>query len=118
MTSLSRRSLLGAGTGLAVAPLSGCVEWIRCRDVGGEGLSEPHRIVVEAVRDDPAGALPIELTYDFEDTDIAEGDPARLAVALRNTGDAPVTIESDPPWPFGVPVLLREDTDEYRRIAA
>lgn len=64
------------------------------------------------------GCLPIELTYDFEDTDIAEGDPARLAVALCNTGDAPVTIESDPPWPFDVPVLLREDTDEYRRIAA
>lgn len=63
MTSLSRRSLLEAGTGLAVAPLSGCVEWIRCRDVGGEQLSEPHLIVVEAVRDDPAGAFPIELTY-------------------------------------------------------
>lgn len=118
MPSFDRRSLLKASTSLAVIPLSGCLEWARCRDVGGERLPEPHRVVLEAVRDDPGAAFPIELTYDFEDVDIAEDDPARLSVTLRNTGDVPVTIEADPPWPFGVHLLIREDTDEYQRITA
>lgn len=118
MSPVHRRTLLKSGAGLAVTTLAGCLQSIRCRGEGGEPLPDPHRIVVGEVTDDPATRFPIELAAEFDDTNIATDDPARLSASLRNTGADPVTIEADPPWPFGVPFLIRKDTDDFQRITA
>lgn len=119
MPPAGRRPFVKGTAGGAVALLSGCLRSEEARSRSAtESLDGPHRLVVEARSEDPAERFPIDLSCEFTDTRIEVDDPARVEETLRNTGDEPVTIRSDPVWPFGVPFLIRTDTEAFQRVTA
>lgn len=116
MARAGRRPFLKGVVGVSTA-LTGCLRAEEVRSVNaGESLEGPHRLIVGDRSEEPTERFPIDLSCEFTDEQIEVGNPARLEATLRNTGDEPVTIHSDPVWPFGVPFLIRTDTEEFQRV--
>ncbi|WP_394742802.1 hypothetical protein [Natronococcus roseus] len=114
--SSRRRAFLQAGGCLGVVSLAGCIDWT-LRRLGNipEPLEGPHLLTVEEVTEDSdPDEFPVELSYEVDDRRIAEDDPARLSIGLRNASDQTLLFRANgPPWPFGVRMLLPEgDNDD------
>ncbi|MCL9817574.1 hypothetical protein [Natronocalculus amylovorans] len=107
-----RRVFLQVGGCLGVASLTGCIDrTLRRLENIPEPLEGPHLLTIEEVTEESdSDELPVELSYEVDDRRIAEDDPARLSISLKNTSDQTLMLRANgPPWPFGVRMLLPED---------
>lgn len=119
MPAIGRRQFLEGPAVVAAVFVTGCPgEGQLTSDGAADPLEEPHRLTIGDVREESPTRFPLTLSCEFTDTRIEANDPAVLEATLQNTGSEPVTIRSDPVWPFGVPYLIREDSEGFQRVTA
>jgi len=100
--------------------LSGC-QWWEDEESSAppvNPLEEPHRLRILDKRVEEDANFPAEFNCEFIDTLIEAGDPAELAVSVRNPTSDSLTIHGGAGLPFGVPFLLRTDSEDAPRVTA
>lgn len=119
MSPIGRRPFLEGTAVVATVYVTGCLgNGQSMSGSSADPLDEPHRLSIGNVSEESSNRFPLTLRCQFTDKKIEANDPAVLEATLQNTGSEPVTIQSDPVWPFGVPYLIREDSEDFQRVTA
>ncbi len=76
---------------------------------------KPVAIAFEIFENDVTRPPLLEVESTLVQDRITQHESAEIVFSLTNRGSEPVEVESDPPWPFGVPHAIREPDDRRRR---